>query len=973
MRRLLVAFAAVTMAPCLCVRGAADELRDRYVTALRDIGYADLAIDYLEKQLERPLLSRDERGALEFQIAASMITASESLKDLSRREQRLEDARRAFEKWVADYPELDAVKKAEALVNVATIDLQQGRLRVVQAQLPANAGRADVLAAEAREFFTKSAKAYESAYQAFQSEYEEFPVYIPEERLEDRQLRQRKSALFAEYIEAQFQSALARFYLADSYASIEPPKEPNSDDQAATKAHEVAAKERQTKYLETINRAQGEFRRIYDLHRRELIGQYAHLWMARCMAAQGDHRRAMGIFEHLMEHENPELRRFQRDVFYFSMLSLAARGESDQIRNRAETWLRTNRRFRRESSYLGVQMELAKAYAKLAEKAATDQDRDRLRRDADEILDAIAGFPNEYQGLARRLQLDLAARTGSKGPGARGFNQLFSLANAKLDQLSPETPEEQRRELLRETKRLFRAAISAAGASTTRESINEALLALAYTHLQADEVYEAAILSEHLARAYPKSRAAPQAALFGVTAYAFGYEHAIALQRNNVPAHADSDAEHLNDLAAYLCAKWPESKEADDVRLTVGRLEFSRHNFTRASDSFDAVDPASAAYAEARHLAGLVYWDSFREAAQAEEKDQQVLADLRTDAIERLTTASELFRKAAGSGIDRVAFLNDAILGEALYEAGDDVRALAVLAPLVEAIDAGTLPKAVGPQLRSNALITALQANIRRSDLGATDKLVELIGRQRGAGSAGNVTLVFVSLANRIKEQIDRLDPKTDAEARAKTVAAFEAFLDRVAAREEGQTISTRIYIAKSFVELGEYGKAVDLLEDAIGDPQATSKANKPLVIRARILLARCRRMERDFARARKLIDQVYRENRNVPEVILERGAILDAKGSMTGDYKDAILHWKDVIGRMQRTRPRPETFYVAMDNLLRDFRDVPSAERKKRLKEGYVYARFLVHTDVNLPPEWKSVFVKHLAAIESALGLPKS
>src|SRR5690606_7225518 len=148
-------------------------------------------------------------------------------------------------------------------------------------------------------------------------------------------------------------------------------------------------------------------------------------------------------------------------------------------------------------------------YIARAEAEGNPREKTRLYREADDILNRLGGYPNQYTGLARREQLRIAAHINSDGPKARTLNQLFSLANAKLDTLKPETPADQRLTILSEAKQLFKDAIEAAQPSESVDSVNDARVALAYTCLMANDVYEGALIAEFVAREYPTSTSAP--------------------------------------------------------------------------------------------------------------------------------------------------------------------------------------------------------------------------------------------------------------------------------------------------------------------------------------------------------------------------------------------------------------------------------------------------------------------------------
>ena len=945
----------------------AQNLRQQYIEGLRDMGLADLAIDYLQMTLARPGLDPKERPEIEFEIAASLIAVSDAIGDPSKREQKLEEARAEFAKFVKKYPKHE--KRADSLVQVATIDLQQGRLRVFQAQLPSNATQTRKLANEGRDFFKKAAQAYKTSFEQFEAAHAKMPVFIPDETPEDKALRRKRSELFEKMIEARFQEALTRFYLADSYESIELPKPEDPKDKQAMEAYKAEKEEWAKQYQSLLESARKGFEEMYTKHRTQLIGLYAHLWMARCLAAQGDHRKAMGIFQQLQEHENAELARLQRQVFHFSMLSYAARKEYDQILNLAEAWLSDNIRYYTESAYRGVQMELARAYIALGNSSGDERSKGSRYFEANRLLDRVASTQNEYTALARREQLKIAAFL-KKGPAARSFNQLFSLANAKLDQLKPGMSAAQQAAALAEAKSLFEQAIQAVGPDDPVDIVNDARLSLAYTCLQAGETYEAAVLAEFITRKFYKAAVAPSAAMYAVIAYQWGYENSTqAEQQGATAAHPEIDLARMYSVAEHARARWPNAKETDQISVSIGHIEFSRRNYEKAAAAFDAVqNPRSPDYAQALSLAGLVYWDWYKTLSSQEQgADAEVLKKKRTDAGQRLAKASVQLRELRGGKVDRALFVNDAMLGEVYFESGEEEKALTTLKPLVKLIETpNALPANVEPPFRISVLTTALQCYVNQSNLDEADKLVALISAQQGQEKAGGITRVLVSLADRIKQQIERLAAAGDEQKQKQMQDAFEKFLDRVAGREAGQTLETLLYVGQSFVEIGKFNKAIGMLEKAINHNDAAKPDRQGHVIQARLSLARCYKEMGDTDKALKMVEALLTDPRSASatDVMMERGYILEK----AGETQKAIVHWKWVMKRMKASKPRPDEFYEAVDHLVNIYKKMSGADRAKRLPEGYQMLKFLLTTDVSLSPEWKSAFEKHVQEIEPEL-----
>lgn len=954
---LTVALLAASAPVC----AAYDALNDEYAEALQANGFSDLAVDLLERELARPGLSADRKADLEFAIASALVNAATSEGDLSRRDQRLEEARKRFDAFVRTYP--NHPKQAESLIQGATIDLQKGRLRVVQAQLPANSGRTVALANEAREYLNKALSAYDKAQARLFELHKQMPPFIPED---DHETRRKKTRLFHLYIEARFQTALTRFYLADSYKSIEPGPPPAAGAELGAKgAHHQLRIDWEAEYIKNIEEARKGFEAIFADFRREYAGLYGHLWMARCLAAQSEFRKARGIFENLLAQTDPALAAMQRDVFYFMILSFTHEKDYEQVINRSTEWMKKAARFNRDSAFLGVQLEVAKAHIALGLAADDDKVRDPHLQTANRLLDRLGGMVSEFTGLARREQMRLAGHL-EQGPAGRSFNQLVSLATAKLDSVKPDMPETERRAILTEAEKMFRKALSSVKPTDEMAQVNHAYLLLCYTYLQAQKVFEAAVLAEFLLRYFPKSEVAPQAALFGSIAYAADFEQSSALAKLGVKSATEIPAERLNRLADLALERWPNSKETGDILLTIGRIELGRKRHAEALAAFEKVAEKSARGDEALSLAGLTCWEWYKLASKAPSSDADANKQLRAKAIDRLGRASKPLRDLGN--FDRRSVVNDAMLAEARYDAGEAQQALDLLIPLVEAIRVGKAPATIEPSLRLNLLTTALQSCIRSGKLDQTDALVELISAQKGQEQAANITQVFLALASRMKEQLDRQKAADDTQALQQTTAAYEAFLERLGNREIGQTVQSLVFIAGSFLDLGKHERALELLKKASQHPNAGDDGNRPSMLRARLLTARCYSAQGEHKLARATIDRLLTDNPNIPEAMVARGDILEA----AGDQPAAKGHWAWTIKRLQQARPKRPEYYVALDRIIVLFKNAKGAGRIEGLKTGQKYAFFLLNNDPSLPAELRPVFERHLKEIEAELGETK-
>jgi outer membrane protein assembly factor BamD (BamD/ComL family) len=941
---------ALALASLAASGRAEDETeRLRYIEALRQNGFAQLAVEYIETQLERTDLSDEQRASLEFEIAATMIAASENEDSLGDREKRLEEARRAFGEFVRKHP--DHPRRPESLFQLATIDLQMGRLRIIEAQLPANEGRARELAEQGREFFRKASEEYAEADRQISAALAQLPAFLhPREERDKYRFRER---LFEQQIEARFQAALATFFLADSFATID------YRDQDPTHIPE---------YRDNIQKALAVFESIHDEHRRELVGLYGHLWLARCLAALGDHGRAMGIYNLLVEHDNRALEPFQREVFHFRVLSMYNQGNFKDLAILADDWLKRNARYRLEWAYQGTQLVAARAHIALGKAASDERDRRREFREADRLLELLARYPNSFSGAARREQIALARLTDRSVEG-NSFSELSTIANAKLDELKPDMTPEARAALLADVIAKFQAALRAAKPRDDPEEVGGARLSLAYAYLQNDDLFATAVVGESIARYSPKLSQAPEAGMFALSAYAKLYDDDRVRRESGEAVDPEIDAAYMVRIGSYIIQRWPRSSQADEARIVLGKLEYSKRRYEEAARLLDSVNPKSVNYKTALSLAGGSYWEQYKALARDPEADDDAKTALRDKALDRLSRASAAMRKGDPSRFDRERFLNDAIYAEALYDAGDDKTSLDVLAPLVERLTAGDLPEQIEPELRISALVTAMQTFVRTNRLGETEDLVNLLSEQKGSQASIGVTAVFLNLAKRLRDQLERLRALGRNAEADQMVASFDAFLDRVAGREAGQTVQSLAYLGDTYLEIGRYDKAVALFEKAERHPDAAKPESAPALVRARLLTAKALSRKGDHAQATERITALLRDNVNSRDVILARGEILEA----AGDFPNAIKHWQWFVDRLKRVEPRPIELYDATERLsdayIKASKNLPGEQRKQALRLAYRFPVYLLETDVAMPADWRERFQKKAEEILSMLG----
>lgn len=276
-----------------------------------------------------------------------------------------------------------------------------------------------------------------------------------------------------------------------------------------------------------------------------------------------------------------------------------------------------------------------------------------------------------------------------------------------------------------------------------------------------------------------------------------------------------------------------------------------------------------------------------------------------------------------------------------LYQAGKFTETADKFAPLLaEVVKAGPAVKTgqegevadVAKLLDADrlrfVLVPTLNARIRE---GAVEKTGELLDQLRKFGGDLNTTarIVQQGIAT-VKPTVDALRKEgKDAEA-AKLVSAVTGMVNKLAG-EKDLPVEVRFNLGRSFKDLGEYAKAVELLaqipppSDAAflpGDPKVAPPENEPAEVRkkretafeanksaaamyrlAQLELHRCFRLNREYDKCDALLDEVLGKDRKsgwgakFPDFRRESYYLAEAKAALAMTPKEAVPLWNAAMG----------------------------------------------------------------------------
>jgi outer membrane protein assembly factor BamD (BamD/ComL family) len=905
-----------------------------YIAALRDHGYSDLAVEFLERRLADGKLTADEKADVEFEVASLHADASRNIADLIQREQALAAAADRFAEFAKKHP--NHRRQGEALAETAAVALQKGRLRILQAQLPSYQAMSAKFADEGRASLSTAAGLFDKAAKQMSDQRDKLPLPLEDEK-KNAPIRRARARLFNKIAEARFQHAYAIFLAAESHRSL---PLPSGEPDAAANAEEA--------YQKGIKSAEAVFTAVADDYRQWLIGPVARVWQARCMAARGDHRRARGLYDEVFAAKDKRLDQVRRQAFFFQLLSLAQQNDLATVIARGEAWLRDNPRFRNTAEGFGVQLELARACAKSAESSdAESRKLDFLKR-ANGYYETVGKSANEFQGLARREQLKIEPLLAKDVP-LREFQQFFSRAQARLDAVPTDASAEDKKQTLDKVKELLQQALDVA---KEKDPVHQAKLLLAFTQFQTDDYAGAAKTAEAELRANPKSASAAQ--LFTIALAAQG----MVFEKANQGGNGSSEAKALEELAKFGIEKF-EGVQADEARLTLGRLEAhpTRKKYAEAAELFKAVAPASPRYPEARSELGRLYVEWSRSAAKPDADTKSK----RTEALGFMQEASSALQKTRRGQLDRLMFATEGLLAELLLEKGDAQEAWSRIEPLVGAVERKSLPPSVDPPLRLTASLTALQAAIQLGKFDATDRLIEVVSKQQGQEQAGDVTQVFLLLASRMRDQLEKQIASGDVAAGQKMEESYIAFLDRLAERKTGQTLQSLAFLGTAYVEIRRFDKAEALIAKAVEEAKTAPASEKGAVLRVKVADALCKSGLGKHEDAVNLIDALAETEGNFQEIVFAKGKILVAAGRV----KEAERHWEKLVVGM--IRQRPPLFYEAFHQLIETLLLQSGDDRKAALlKAGKLLHAVLDRPHATMTPALRERLERQLKRVES-------
>ncbi len=891
------------LASCITTAQAARAWKPM-LDGLRQRGFYDTALVYLEQMKADPNAPEAIKEVLDYEIGITLLTGSESLDRDP--EETLDEAGAHFETFLAAHPHHPLAGKVRS--HLANILLRRGRvLTEVTRQSELSQEKRAALLTEARAYYEKALPIYREAEKAANAELKKLGKPTSPE------LQEQVSQLQTDLLEAKLMGATCLFETAMTYPA---------EDEKRQKGLRNSAK---------------EFESIYERYQGFLAGLYARLGQGRCLKESGDQKRAVELFESLLllPGDSPVMSRLKQQA-YQALIETLASPEVKRFADAAQwyqQWADSAQPTER-SSPEGLQIEFEggiaclQAAAILTKKDPKSQaDRKRFLNTARRALLEVARTPGSYQEAARAKLADPLLGMDFEESEAADFASILKQGKLSLDRLTTmqkrlvfdrSLTAEQRDALNRQIADLrteafahLHDALRRADSKTPIDQLNDARYYLAYLYLKDEQLPQAAVLGDFLVTHYPDHPQAKEAAAVALAAYAD------LTGESESPASKEIFNRKMIETAKRITAQWPEGPEAASAWTILIRSALMDHRLDRAREFLAKIPADSANRGNAELLLGRELWAETLRAMRKEKAgrpDEAKLSAMTAEAKKLLSDGIQ--RNVDANRIDPFLFASIVALAQIQLREGQTDQVI----PWLENSTYGLLPliKQAHPATanrayRIEALKTALRAYIAHQDFAKAETTMDLLEKailEPGADGQKQLNQIYVTLGRELEKILESLRTQGKPEELDRVTQAFEQFLDRIAGRSENASFQSLMWVGSTFFQMATtveaqnraapltqkyFAKAAGAFEAILAraktDPAFLPNPNAGLAIRIR--LAECFRRLKKYPEAMRLLVEVLRKRVALVDAQIEAAKTYEGWGSTPGNerrYLNAIL-----------------------------------------------------------------------------------
>jgi hypothetical protein len=965
--RSFLAPAALAFALCFAAGSQAAEPARDFLQALRDRGYYEEAIDYLDLAKNDPNVPVDFKEAIQYERGITLVEGSKFKRDSALRERDINLAQEALRQFLAERPDHLLVMSARSQMGNVTVE--RGRMLIERATKQPEK-KAELLA-QARPQFEQAIKVFTDLRDELRKKLEAIPQILDEKQ--QAKLVEQRDQWRTDYLQAQLLAAAGYEELAEALPE--------------------GSKER----ADALNTAAKEFGEINKKYRTRIAGLYARLYQARCLLKLNDPKdnaQAKSALSYLTEvagtpGNEPEIRKLKREAYQLMSQAWLATGQHSEAVSKGAAWLSDVRpNEQRLPEVQETRVNIAEAALKHAEelKAKEPGSKD-IRPTLKQGREYATAALKYADGAVKRRASELVPQFGGAGgddavaaadKDPKTFREAHDFGKEALDSIRPaqmvmrmvpprikqETDSSIREELEQQVReaqetlataklramRYFKAALRLSNDETSEDELNAVRYFLCYLNYEEGNYFDSLALGEFLAFRYPESPGARQGALIAMASCQKLY----AEEKGD---DKEFESQRIQRVAQYIVDKWPDQKEAEEALNTLipfliraGRID--------DAERYVAQIPESSAYRGMAELkTGQALWANYllgsREVRQFEQEIAQWEEDGYPEGSTAATAQADLEKMKApldtlksraeqtlADGVQRMQAagqVNPIVaaavlsLAQIYVDTNQAEKAVALLEDpnvgvltLVEKKDPAVSREGFAEEVYKTSLRAYISAIAKSSDnVEKAKQMMAALKATMGSTPEGQARLVasYVSVARDLQTQ---LDIANDEATRANLAAGFEAFLEQVG--KEANDYNILNWVGETFKRMGDafglekgtnrptkqaaayYDKAIStfqqILQRAEQDPKfLPSPALKTALQRQ---LAVTYRDKGDFVNASKAFIDILSANPNLLNVQMEAAYNYQAWAGASDDPRIVKMYEPAILGKTDPETNKP-------------------------------------------------------------------
>ena len=410
---LLVCHALVAGVLFLILSGStgAQDRAGEFLDKVRDRGWNDVALEYLEHASDDPLATPEFLKRVPLELAMTRRELARQTISEKERQTLLKQATAELRKFAAENPKSPLL--ILALSELGDIMADQGLTTLKKAdQLASQDGTAaDPLRKDARKSMEEASATLEQVEEAITLQLDNFSA--SKVGSSNKELLKQKQELEGKQAEVRFLLATLEFEKARTYPSISAERRD---------ALEVAAT---------------GFEKLRDEYENKLVGFYAELYEGRCYQDMGNCKKAQEIFGALMNHPigHADFRKLIARAVRYRAECYLAENKPDKAIEECSEWLdRSSGEEREQAEWLAVAYRLANAYTQKLEQNDANINVGRVRTEVRKLLRDVSRHPGEFQNEAR-AESALSGGSDAKAVEVKGFSDAFAAGKAEIEQM----------------------------------------------------------------------------------------------------------------------------------------------------------------------------------------------------------------------------------------------------------------------------------------------------------------------------------------------------------------------------------------------------------------------------------------------------------------------------------------------------------------------------------------------------------